>query len=190
MQRDLAEPQLTREELQALKNRRAGLAIFQASWIMVFVVLILVNWQLRSQAPSWPPPGVVELDPIIPTLMTIGLAASSLLVRQGTRAVKAGRTAMLRSRWRIAIALGALFVAVMAFEWAAVPYSGQYSNVFRLMVGFHGVHALAIGIFLVHVYRHAEQYSPTHFWPVEAAAGLWHFVTIAWMMFYAVLYVV
>ena len=190
MTSDLAEQQLSREELQALRNKRTGLAIFQVSWIMVFVVLILVNLQLRSNAPSWPPPGVDQLSPIIPTLMTLALIISSFLVRQGTRALKAGEHAQFLSQWRIAIGLGTLFVVVMAVEWITVPASGQYSDLFRLMVGFHGIHALVIGGFLVNVYRHGAQYNQVHFWPVEAAANLWYFVTVAWLLFFVVLYVI
>jgi cytochrome c oxidase subunit III len=181
---------LSREEVQALRNKRTGLAIFQVSWIMVFVVLIVVNLQLRNNAPSWPPPGVDQLNPLIPTVMTLVLIASSVLVRQGTRAVKAGDTASFLSQWRIAIGLGVLFIAVMALEGLFVPTSGQYSTVFRVMVGFHGFHALVIGAFLVNVYRNGQQYDAAHFWPVEAAAGLWYFVTIAWLLFYTVLYVI
>lgn len=190
MASDVAEQKLSREELQALRNKRTGLAIFQVSWIMIFVTLSMVNLQLRNNAPSWPPPGVDQLNPIIPTLMTLALIISSVLVRQGTRAVKAGDHARFMSRWRYAIGLGALFVVVMVIEWITVPTSGQYSDVFRLMVGFHAVHALAIGGFLVNVYRHGEQYHPLHFWPVEAAANLWYFVTVAWLLFFVVLYVI
>ena len=190
MASDLAEQQLSREELQALRNKRTGLAIFQVSWIMVFVTLILVNLQLRNNAPSWPPPGVDQLSPLIPTLMTLALIISSFLVRRGTRAVKAGEHAQFLSQWRIAIGLGVLFVVVMLIEWITVPPSGQYSSVFRLMVGFHAVHALVIGGFLVNVYRHGERYDQLHFWPVEAAANLWYFVTVAWLLFFVVLYVI
>src|SRR6185369_6785158 len=123
-------------------------------------------------------------------LMTLALMISSFLVRRGTRALKAGEHAQFLSQWRIAIGLGTLFVVVMAVEWITVPASGQYSDLFRLMVGFHGVHALVIGGFLVNVYRHEAQYDQLHFWPVEAAANLWYFVTVAWLLFFVVLYVI
>lgn len=190
MTTDLMEQQLTPKELQDLRNKRTGLAIFQVSWIMVFLTLILANLQLRNSAPTWPPPGVDQLNPIIPTLMTLALIISSVLVQRGVRAVKVGEQKRFLSQWRIAIGLGVLFVVVMAIEWITVPASGQYSNLFRLMVGFHGVHALAIGYFLVRVYRNNGLYDRLHYWPLEAAANLWYFVTIAWLLFYTVLYVI
>ena len=59
MQHDLLEQrELSREELQNLRNLRTGVTIFQLSWIMVFVCLIIVNLQLRGNFVSWPPPGM------------------------------------------------------------------------------------------------------------------------------------
>ncbi len=190
MQRGLTEEQLAAKAALDLKNKRTGLAIFQASWIMVFVCLILVNLQLRSNAVSWPPPGTPPLEPIIPTVVTLALVGSSLFIRQATRAVKAGQTAAFVSGWQVAMVLGAAFIAAMAFEWLNAPSSGQYRDVFRMMVGFHGVHALVIGGFLVKIYQNRAHYGAEHFWPVEGAAGLWHFVVIAWVLFYVVLYLI
>lgn len=45
-----------REEQLKMNNRRLGLLIFQLSWMMAFIALIIVNWQLRYSYPSWPPP--------------------------------------------------------------------------------------------------------------------------------------
>ena len=41
-----------------LKNNRLGMNIFQVSWIMAFVAMIVVNWQLRFNYSQWPPAGV------------------------------------------------------------------------------------------------------------------------------------
>jgi cytochrome c oxidase subunit 3 len=190
MQGDLAEHRLTPKEELDLKNKRTGLAIFQVSWIMVFFCLMFVHWQIRIQSPDWPPPGVEKLGVVVPSAMTLALIASSLLARRAYRALKAGQIETFLWNWRMTIALGVAFVLVMAFEWLTVPISGQYSNLFRVLVGFHGVHAVVIGALLVRVYRSAMRgaYNSGSFWPVEGAAGLWYFVTIAWILFYAVLY--
>lgn len=190
MQGEVAEQQLSPKELLDLKNKRTGLAIFQLSWMLVFVCLMIVHWWMRNQSPIWPPEGVARHGVFVPTVMTLALIASSFTARRGLRAVKAGDASTFRFNWRVTIGLGVLFVVVMAVEWLLVPVSGQYSELFRVLVGFHGVHALAIGAFLVRVYRNsaAGAYTERHFWPVEAAAGLWYFVTIAWILFYVVLY--
>ncbi len=189
---NVLEQGLTRAEVQALRNKRTGLLIFQISWIMAFICLIFVNMQLRSQSEAWPPEGVEKLTPVLPTLMTVALIVSSFFARRAVKAIKADDVAAFLKNWRYVIGLGVAFVLVMGAEWLFVPVSGQYSNVFRLLVGFHGVHALAIGGYLWWVYRGglAGTYNRINFWPVEGGAGLWHFVTIAWVLFYIVLYVV
>lgn len=190
MQGELTERPLTPKELLDLKNKRTGLALFQFTWILVFVCLMFVHWWIRSQSPSWPPEGVAKHGVLIPTIITLALIASSFTARRANRAVKANDRDTFLRNWRVTVALGALFVLVMAVEWLVIPVSGQYSNLFRVLVGFHGVHALVIGAFLVRVYRNGQAgaYNARHFWPVEAATGLWYFVTVAWILFYVVLY--
>jgi heme/copper-type cytochrome/quinol oxidase subunit 3 len=189
---DLLEAQLSREELQDLRNKRAGLVVFQISWILVFVCLVIVNWQLRSTQVSWPPPGVEAPAATLPTIATLGLLVSIWFARQAVRALKSDRSAAFGRDWLIALGLGAAFVLVMIYEFASLPTTGIYSDVFRLMTGFHGVHALVIGAFMGMIYRgvRAGNYGPGHFWPVEGAARLWYFVVIAWLLFFAVLYLV
>ncbi len=190
MSSEVLEQKLSRKELQDLKNKRSGLAIFQLSWILVFVCLVIVNWQLRTAQPSWPPQGVQAPAVALPTLATIGLLVSVWLVRRAARALTNDRRDAFFSHWRAALVLGSVFIGVMLYEFFSIPYSAIYSDVFRMMTGFHGVHALAIVVFMGMIYRRARAgaYSPADFWPVEGAAGLWYFVVFAWILFYVVLY--
>ena len=187
---DLHDEPLTREEEQALRNKRTGLALFQFSWIMVFVSLIVANLQLRNQSASWPPPGVQELGAAVPTVMLVALVMSSFFARRGLSALKGYQSRAALLQWRFALLLGVLFVIIMGIEWVRTPVTGQYSMVFRVMVAFHGIHALVIGVFMTFIERGMNSgfYNPRHFWPVEAAAKLWYFVTAAWFLFYLVIY--
>lgn len=191
-QRDFLEQNLSREELQALRNKRTGLLIFQISWIMAFVCLVIVNWQIRSTSPQWPPAGVDPAPWPPVALATVALAASAVLVRRGLRAVRADEQGAFLTAWRGALALGGAFVAIMLYEFLAIPYTGLYSDVFRMMTGFHLVHAVVIGYILLRVFRggRARRYGPLNFWPVEGAAGLWYFVLAAWLLFFVVLYLI
>lgn len=204
---------LTRQQEIALKNRRTGLNIFQASWIMAFICLAIVNLQLRGAAPTWPPAGVEPLSPVLPTLVTVGLLVSVWLARRGALAITALDLRGFVGAWRATLLLGLAFIAVMAFEWMTVPGAPQtivllpdgsqitgdttqYYTVFRLMTGFHAVHALAIVYYLFSVLRRAQAgaFKPTRTrpapdtWDVEAGAKLWYFVVVAWILFYVVLY--
>lgn len=187
------EQSLSREELQALRNKRTGVTVFQISWIMVFVCLIVVNLQIRSNFPTWPPAGVAPLDWALPTIATLGLIASTWFARSALKALEAGRLESFLAQWRITLILAVAFVAIMAFEWITVPESGQYSTLFRVMTAFHGIHALVIGAIMLRVYRTAQTGVYTDAgqrWVVEAGAKLWYFVTIAWLMFFTVLYII
>jgi nitric oxide reductase NorE protein len=192
MQNGHVEQRLSRKELQDLRNKRTGLALFQLSWIMVFVVLVLAYFQIRSLSATWPPAGVDEPGVAAPTIATVALVASSFLARRASQAVKADRTETFLSQWRVVIGLGVLFVLIMVYQFLAMPFDapGQYGVMFRVLIGYHLIHALVIGGFLIRVYRNGQegQYSPTNFWLVEAAASLWNFVTVAWILFYLVLY--
>lgn len=187
---DVMEQSLSREELLAIKNRRTGMLIFQISWIMVFLCLVFVHFQLRNSYTTWPPEGVERMNPLPGIAATIGLFISAVMARRGLRAVQDNQLAAFFSAWRIAIGLGTAFVAVMLFEFVRVPMGTQYGTLFRVMTAFHSVHAVAVGIYMINVYRNAQKgmYSAGNSWSIEAAANLWYFVAIAWILFYVPLY--
>ena len=178
-----------------LKNNRLGMTIFQVSWIMVFLALIIVNWQLRFSYSEWPPAGVAPFDPLLPTAATLALLLSSVWVRRGLGMLRRNQAAGFLMRWRGALALGAAFMAIIIYEFASVSEAAmatQYGVTMRLMTGFHFAHALAILALMARVYRSAaaggyrgDEHAS---WAVEGAAKLWYFVTLAWLMFYVVLY--
>ena len=180
-----------RKQAIDLKNKRLGMTIFQVSWIMVFVSLIVVNWQLRYQYQTWPPQGVERLSPIIPTIATLALIVSTIFARNGLVALLGDNHASFISNWRNSIGLGAVFMGIIAFEFLTIPATAlatQYGLTFRLMTGFHFTHALVIGGMMLYILRNATQYHADNFWTVEGTTKLWYFVTIAWILFYVVLY--
>lgn len=187
-----AEERRAREAALALKNKRIGVTIFQISWIMVFICLVVVNLQIRSNFPEWPPVGTQALNPLLPTLATIGLIVSGILTARGLSALRRDDRAAFMRQWQIALILGIGFIVVMAIEWVSVPFSEQYSSVFRVMTAFHALHALVIGVLMLNVRNKAQAgaYSAEDNWDVEAAAKMWYFVAIAWLLFFTVLYVV
>lgn len=175
----------TRQEILATKNRRLGLLIFQISWMMTFVCLSVVNWQLRWQYTDWPP-AEITLNRSLPTVATLLLLGSVVLFRVARRSLTASLPAF-QQRWWLALALGAAFVLIMGAEFIRAPelVGTTYRDVFRVMTGFHLVHALIIGWLAFRVRRNPLKGDG---WAVEAATKLWDFVFVAWLIFYAVLY--
>src|SRR6266498_3586937 len=99
------EQKLSRQEQQQLRNRRTGLAVFQISWIMTFVCLIVVNFWIRGNSTTWPPEGVA-VEKLIPTLMTLTLIASSFFIRRGTKALETDNLPTFTTNWRNGLLLG------------------------------------------------------------------------------------
>ena len=189
MQRDLLETELTTEELQALKNKRAGMFVFQLSWIMAFLSLVMVNWQL-SYSKEWLPRGAERAHWLPGTLSALMLFVSVVLAQRALNAIRRDDQPAFMMQWTAAIGLGSAFVVIMLFEWFTVSGASQYAQVFKLMTGFHMFHAVVIGAYMLVVRFNAEQgnFGALNSWAVEAGVKLWYFVFIAWMLFYVVLY--
>lgn len=187
---DLLEKNLSREELLALRNRRTGMTVFQISWIMAFLCLIIVNWQLRYSYSQWPPEGVHRMGVLLPTVATAALFLSVFFARRALIAIQHDDRMAFSTQWLAVIGLGVCFIGVMGYEWMIAPMGTQYGAVFRLMTGFHGLHALAIAVYMGVVYNNVRHghYSALDFWAVEAGVKLWYFVAFAWILFYTVLY--
>lgn len=187
-----------RAEVIKMRNNRLGVTLFQGSWIMIFVCLIVVYWQMGF-SPGWRPTPDQAPDPFLPTLATLGLIASGWFARRAWKQVdgaapqdKKARRAFLRA-WQLAIGLGLAFFLVMMSQYFAAPPAedGQrFGLIYRLLIGYHALHAVVIGLMMVQVYRlgKAGRYHAENNWPVEATKRLWDFVVVAWLMFYAVLY--
>jgi heme/copper-type cytochrome/quinol oxidase subunit 3 len=184
------EQPLTRQEKIALKNKRTGMTLFQISWILVFVCLVVVYAQMRSGFVVWPPEGIQPVS-IVPGLAaSLALFASAWLTWRGLNAARAGEMHALVQQWTIALALGAAFIVIVGAQWAATPVDNPYGTLFRVLVGYHLVHAVVIGAYMLSVLfsARAGELAQRDLWPAEAAAKLWYFVVIAWVLFFIPLY--
>ena len=182
-----------REARMRKRNNRLGLMIFQGSWILVFVCLVFIYWVIGFQ-PGWRPTAEERPGMLLPTIATIILFASVVLVRQGVKLVIRDEVQAFLQRWGLALLLGAAFLGIMVTQFSGVPANDeqQYGYVYRLMIGYHAVHVIAIGFLMFQVWRFGrlQFYDSSNHWNVEAAAQLWYFVTVAWVLFYIVLYLI
>lgn len=179
-----------REAAMRLKNNKLGVTIFQGSWIMVFVSLIVVFWQMRY-SPDWLRAGYTTPDLVLPSVATVLILLSAWLCRSALQAVSQDRVPSFMNQWRWAIVASVGFFGLMLVQFFALPSeAGQITPVYRLMIGYHALHALVIAFMMVQVYRFGQvgRYNSQNFWSVEATTRLWYFVVVAWIMFYIVLY--
>jgi heme/copper-type cytochrome/quinol oxidase subunit 3 len=165
-----------------------GMWTFLATDAMGFGGLLAAYGVLRARAAAgaWPDPrSRLALAPA--AAMTFALLTSSLTM---TLAMRAPGTRE-RRRWLLAtLALGVAFLAGAAIEYGHLLggasmglASDLFASTFYVITGFHGLHVLAglIGIGFMLRAKHGAQANET--------MGLyWHFVDVAWMPIFSVIY--
>jgi cytochrome c oxidase subunit 3 len=167
---------------------------------------------------SWPPAGIVTLDPWhFPLLNTLILLTSGTTVTWAHHALQTGdRKGAIRGLL-ITVLLGMSFTAVQAYEYIHAPFTfgfnhlalapltdaahvslsqpgnldAIYGSTFFMATGFHGAHVIIGTIFLTVCLGRAiaGQFTPTRHFGFEAAAWYWHFVDVVWLFLFACIYV-
>ncbi len=194
------EEQAERERQQRLSNNRLGVTIFQVSWIMAFIALIVVYWQLGFTE-GWRPTAELAPNPILPLVATIAILASGFYARKGWKIAEHTEPKAINNHkpdfqptWMIAIILGLVFFGIMMQQFFALPFGDdtelRFGMIYRLMIGYHALHAIVTIFMMWQVYRYGadHRYNSNNYWALEGTTKLWYFVIVAWLMFYAVLY--
>lgn len=180
--------------VRRVPNAVLGMVLFVAAEIMFFGALISAHTISRAAAPGgvWPPDGQPRLPARQTAFHTALLLASAPLLWAAGRATRSHPTRA--GRYLLgAILLGAAFVALQGREWVALLREGltlrssTHGGFFYLIIGAHGLHAVAALLFLAWIYRgfRRGEFSPHRFW---AARVLWNFVVLVWPTLYARVY--
>jgi len=165
-----------------------GMWTFLATDAMGFGGLLAAYGVLRARAAAgaWPDPrSRLALAPA--AAMTFALLTSSLTM---TLAMRAPGTRE-RRRWLLAtLALGVAFLVGAAMEYGHLLggasmglASDLFASTFYVVTGFHGLHVLAgvVGIGFMLRAKHGAQ-------AIETMGLYWHFVDVAWMPIFSVVY--
>ncbi|GIU96259.1 MAG: cytochrome b [Actinomycetota bacterium] len=170
-----------------------GTVVFLASELLLFGGLFAAYFALRARAAAWPPPGV-ELDPVLPSIGTALLVASSATYQAGVVAGRGERLGGLR-RWVAAtFLLGAAFLVVQAIDAARLGFtvsSDAYGTMFYALTGAHALHVAAGLVLMLLVLLRAAQgaYRGGRVEGAHAVGLYWHFVDAVWIGLYATLWV-
>ncbi|MDO5606131.1 MAG: cytochrome c oxidase subunit 3 [Paracoccus sp. (in: a-proteobacteria)] len=156
------------------------------SEIAVFAVGLWLFLALRLHDPAMFATGRAELHPIAAGINTVVLVSSGYAAARAHHACLKGAPA--RAWLLLAAGLGAVFIAIKAFEYGDLFSRGIgiETNVFFtfyfLLTGFHAAHVIAGMIILLIV---AIRPQPQ---PVQAGAQFWHMVDLVWMLLLPVVY--
>src|SRR5271163_2249586 len=179
---------------------RYGMLLFIASEVMFFVAWF---WAYFNSAlffndvsiGSWPPAGIVTLDPWrFPLLNTLILLTSGTTVTWAHHALLTGDRRGLKAGLALTILLGVLFTSVQAYEYFNAPFAFKgsiYGATFFMATGFHGFHVIIGTIFLIVclLRAFAGQFTPKRHLGFEFAAWYWHFVDVVWLFLFSCIYV-
>ncbi len=191
---------------------RYGMIMFIASEVMFFVAWFwaffdaslftnepILASRVAETGGVWPPKGVEVFDPWhLPLVNTLLLLTSGTTVTWAHHALLNNDREGLKWGLVCTIALGALFTAVQAYEYAHAAFAFSrdaggniYSSTFFMATGFHGFHVLIGTLFLiVCLFRAlAGHFTPQQHFGFEAAAWYWHFVDVVWLFLFACIYI-
>lgn len=174
---------------ELISTRWWGMMCLIATEGILFVYLIFAYAYLGAQSPGrWPAAGPPSLALSAPD--TIVLLASSFLLGWGVR--KRASRARLRLALAGTFVLGAIFLVVQGFEWAAKPFmlkTNAYSAIYFTLTGFHMAHVV-VGLLMLLVLLAWSFSGRLNHHPECAFLGTlyWHFVDVVWLAVFTAIY--
>ena len=184
---------------QVKKGITIGVALFILSELMAFISIFWAYFH-SSLSPSveiggsWPPYGIVTLDPFaIPLLNTILLLSSGAFITYAHHALIKGdrRAAILGTQFTILLAI--IFTALQGYEYVQAGFTiadSVFGSAFFCSTGLHGLHvAVGTAFIAVQYFRLLNHHhTKNHHVGMESAIAYWHFVDVVWLALYACVY--
>ena len=176
-----------------------GTIVWLSSELMFFAGLFAMWFTSRAngQDGDWSAQ-TSNLNVAFGGIITAVLILSSVTSQFGVFAAERGDVYKLRLWYAVTIALGVVFLGLVAFEWTEMVTEGVtvqasvFGSVFFILTGFHAAHVTAgIIAFCIIMARLAK----TKFTPAQATAAMavsyyWHFVDIIWIGVFVVIYII
>ena len=177
-----------------------GTIAFLAQELMFFAGLFAMYFTSRANGMTtgdWEKQ-TEYLNVMFGLIITIVLVLSSVTSQMGVFAAERGDVYGLRRWFGITIALGVVFLGLVAFEWyemvshGVTPQASVYGSVFYIITGFHMAHVTAgIIAFIVVMLRVAKsKFTPAQATAAMATSYYWHFVDVIWIGVFVTLYLV
>jgi nitric oxide reductase NorE protein len=171
----------------------ASMWFFVIGDLLIFGVYFIGYVYYRTQDSGLFLESQAKLNLDIGALNTVVLLTSSLFVALGTGAVRAGKIVDGQRLFGIALAIGAAFPVLKAFEYipeitaGLTPGTNLFFMYYFVMTGLHLCHVLLGLVIMSFVIRNLRSGRPRISF-VETAATYWHMVDVLWLILFALLY--
>ena len=189
---------LAHDATGGISNPVLGMLLFITSEVMFFSGLFAAYFNVRANAPQWPPEEFQHTLQILPLVgpATILLILSSFTCQFGVWAIRRGDHVAFVRNFAVTVVIGIVFLIMQVTDYSVLGSegltlsSGTFGTTYFTLTGFHGAHVFGGVIMLcVVLYRGlAGQFSPKHHDAVEAASLYWHFVDVVWILLFSLLY--
>lgn len=173
-------------------NGVLGMLIFVATEAMLFAGLISAFTIVKAGSPIWPPRDQPRLPIEETAFNTAALLLSGVLLYVAGRRYQRDHTAA-RTPLLAAMLLGGFFVIFQGAEWVALIGQGMtltsstLGSFFYLIVGVHGLHAIAaLGVLFYTWLRIQRGWLAQR--QLATAEVFWYFVVGVWPVLYLVVY--
>jgi len=171
-----------------------GMALFVFVELMLFMGMVSSYLIVRTNAVGgeWPPPDQPTLPIMQTAFNSIALLLSGFLLYRAHRMFrKDAKVPTQLLAWTFG--LGAYFVAAQGMEWVALIRQGltlqssSHGSFFYLIIGTHGLHAVAALVFLGMTWWGAkkDRFNASLFYASEV---FWYFVVGVWPLLYWLVY--
>jgi cytochrome c oxidase subunit III len=170
-----------------------GMVVFVASEAMFFAAFFAAYFTIRGNAKVWPPEGTPPLKIVIPTILTVILVTSSLVVQLSLRAIRRDDRRRAVVFLGITIALGIAFLLLQLYDYSELGFGvkdGPFGTLFYVMTGIHMAHVFGGVVFLSLVFGQATGgvLSPANHDSLAAGAIYWDFVDVVWLLLFTTFY--
>jgi heme/copper-type cytochrome/quinol oxidase subunit 3 len=169
-----------------------GVLIFVIAETMMFAGLMSAFSIAKAGALGWPPPGQPRLPVEATAFNTAALLASAVFLFVANSRYARDRN-LAKRPLLTAMGLGAFFVAFQGYEWISLIRQGlsltssNHGSFFYLIVGMHGLHAIAglaaLGRSAFELRR--GRLTPSSFVAIQV---FWYFVVALWPVLYFMVY--
>jgi cytochrome c oxidase subunit III len=185
---------------------RLGMWLFLVTEMVLFGGLFIAYSYLRSRYPMEFHQAGEELNVPLGVTNTIVLLTSSLTVVLSIVAIQRGEKARSMAFLATTLGLGATFLVIKSFEWAAKFHHGLYPNSAHLatllpgeqiffglyftMTGLHGLHVIAGMIVLSWILRmiSKDEVRADRYIHLENGGLYWHLVDVIWIFLLPLFY--
>ncbi|MBI4567132.1 MAG: heme-copper oxidase subunit III [Planctomycetes bacterium] len=180
-----------------IERRYLAMWLFLIAVAMLFVAFVGAYTVLRNSTRAWPEAGAAALPHTL-WYSTAAAVASSVMLGFAARGLARGERGRLVDGLLGALALGVTFMVAQAMIWNSVAATGlatlarTYGALFFVITGLHVVHVTGGMVALVVVAARAARgrYDAGERFGFDFCATYWHFVTLVWLLLFAMLYLV